>query len=300
MNIEMSGNYKQYVMMIQTLNQNLSDNDSLKTINESFNNLLKVEFDASESKVEVETATATATDANTEEETATATDTNEEETTTVTEANAEENTEDKVAKIEAAKQAFVEKCSESLKVLSSEELYSMGEKIAMMYLYIKKSGEEITEDAIERIHPIGTGSFKDVLGATEFETFMNGWQNIIDENPPSEFTMNSIKKDAEVAIEKQNKIKEESNKRFAHNIRKKVTATQAALIAKEKLEKAGMVFEEGEGVVLVKQAPRPVKNEVVTEATNEVVTEGSASDSTETLVAESSETSGGVAETKDD
>jgi hypothetical protein len=283
MNIEMSGNYKQYVMMIQTLNQSLSDKDSLKTINGAFNNLLKVEFDASESKVE-ETATATATD------------TNEEETTTATDANVEEKTEDKVAKIEAAKQAFVEKCSESLKVLSSEELYSMGEKIAMMYSYMKKSGEEITEDTIERIHPIGTGSFKDVLGTTEFETFMNGWQNIIDENPLSEFTINSIKKDADVAIEKQNKLKEESNKRFAHNIRKKVTATQAALIAKEKLEKAGMVFEEGEGVVVIKQKPRPVKNEVVTET----ATEDGASDSTETPIAEPSETSGGVAETKDD
>lgn len=179
-----------------------------------------------------------------------------------------------------AKQVFIEKSSMTLKGRSNEEIYTIGEKVAMMYSFMKSS--KTSDEALEKIHPIGTDSFKEVLEPENYTIFMNGWQNIIDGNPPSEFTLSGIRRDVEVTVEKEKKIKEESDKRFALNIRKKVTATQAALAAKKKLEKAGMVFEEGEGVTLIKQPPEPL----ATEATSNTV--------------ENVTPSGGVGESKDD
>jgi hypothetical protein len=186
------------------------------------------------------------------------------------------------------KQAFIDKSSMALKGRSDEEIYTIGEKVAMMYSFMKSS--ETSDDALEKIHPIGTDSFKDVLSTEGYTTFMNGWQNIIDGNPPSEFTLNIVRKDVEVTVEKEKKIKEEADKRFALNIRRKVTATQAALAGKKKLEKAGMVFEEGEGVTLIKRPrqpkPEPEPEPLETEAASNTV--------------ETDTPSGGVGESKDD
>jgi len=253
----MSASYKNYIMMLQMLNQNISNIDIRKSINEAFSTLIDAE-----DKIKSDSETATAT--------------------------SEVETESNEMALEA-KRAFIEKCSESLKGLNSAELYSMGEKIAMLYLYMKKTDEKVSDEAIARIHPIGTSSFKDILGSEEYETFMNGWQNIIDEKQPSELTMARIRNEVEVTNEKQKKMKEESDKRFALNIRKKVTASQAALIAKKKLEKAGMVFEEGEGVTFIKRPPPPA---VESPAAENIVVDEAPTNATST--------SGGVAETKDD
>jgi len=237
----MSAIYKTYVVIIQTINQVLTDRTVLNTVNAAFNNLMKVSDERSASATEVS---------------------------------------DDVD-ITDAKNEFIEKCTTVLKERSSNEIYSLGERVAMLYTYMKNTNEKVSDEAIEVIHPIGTGAFKEVLGEDEYATFMNGWQNIIDNNPPSELTMLSIRKEVQETVDKQKKIKEESDKRFALNIRKKVTASQAAMIAKKKLEKAGMVFEEGEGITFIKKKPEPEPAPVV-----------------DTTAVETP--SGGVAETKDD
>jgi hypothetical protein len=245
----MSVLYKNYVVMLQTINQVLTDKAVLSTINTAFNDLMKAGVE--------DTATATAT------------------ATTSSE----------------AKTVFIDKCTNVLKECSSEIIYSLGERVAMLYSYMKNTDEKVSEEAIEVIHPIGTDSFKDVLGDDEYTTFMNGWQNILDKNPPSELTMTSIRKEVQETVEKQKKMKEESDKRFALNIRKKVTASQAAMIAKKKLEKAGMVFEEGEGVTFIKRKPAPEPEPAV--ATEDDTT-------SKDVPISNTESSGGVAETKDD
>jgi hypothetical protein len=247
----MSALYKNYVVLLQTLNQVLTDKEVLNTINVAFNDLMKAVSPTEE------TATATATDAT-----------------------------DEV--ITAAKRDFIEKCTNALKGRNTDEIYSLGEKVAMLYSYMTTTTEKVSEEAIEVIHPIGTSSFKEVLGDDEYTTFMNGWQNILDKNPPSELTMIGIRKEVEETVEKQKKIKEESDKRFALNIRKKVTAAQAAMVGKKKLEKAGVVFEEGEGITLIKRKPEPEPEPAP------VATEG------DTKVEEVAVPSEGVQESKDD
>lgn len=254
---------KNYIVMIQMLNQVLTNTEVTGDINKSFTDWYK---EASKG-VEEETATAAQVVNNSE--------------------NAAE-----------ARKVFISKCTEALKVLDREGVYSVGEKLAMMYSFMKKNGGT-AEEALERIHPLCTDSFKEVLGEAEYEELMNGWQNIIDENAPSELTLTGIRKDVEVTVEKEKKIKEESDKRFALNIRKKVTATQAALAGKKKMEKAGYIFEESEGVTLIKKQPEPepVKEDVVTTEEEDAVT------TEEEVVTETSvevSSSGGVAESKDD
>lgn len=260
----MSEIVKNYIVMIQMLNQVISNTDAIGEINESIDNL----YNVSSKGVEEETATATETVDNSEE-------------------------------VNVAKREFITKCSESLKELSREEVFSIGEKLAMMYSFMKKNGG-VDEEALERIHPRCTDSFKEVLGEAAYEEFMNGWQNIIDEKAPSEFTLTGIRKDAEITVEKERKIKEESDKRFALNIRKKVTATQAALAGKNKMEKAGYIFEEGEGVALIKKAPEPAKTEKEKEKEKEVDANTKEETAATDIPVEVLSSSGGVAESKDE
>lgn len=261
---------KNYIAMIQMLNQVLTDTDAAGAINRSFTAWYK----AASKGVEEETATATQVDDNSDE-------------------------------VSDARKVFITNCSDALKKLSKEEVYSVGEKLAMMYSFMKKNGGT-TEEALERIHPLCTDSFKEVLGEAEYEELMNGWQNIIDEKAPSELTLSGIRKDVEVTVEKEKKLKEESDKRFALNIRKKVTATQAALIGKKKMEKAGYIFEEGEGVTLIKKAPEPepAKDDTVNAGTDTAAekeeTNGGAAAEAEAEAATEVSTSGGVAESKDE
>jgi hypothetical protein len=250
---------KNYIAMLQMLNQVISDTSTFSEINTSFTNWYKMA-----SKGVEETATATV-----------------------------DNSED----ISVAKQEFIAKCYGALKGLSREAVISIGEKLAMMYSFMKKNNGA-SEEALERIYPLCTDAFKEVLEDEAYTELMGGWQNIIDDKPPSEFTLTNIRSDVEVVSQREKKLKEESDKRFALNIRRKVTATQSALIGKKKMEKAGYIFEEGEGVALIKKkpapapapAPEPVKEDAVTNAEEEVVTETSVEVSS----------SGGVAESKDD
>jgi hypothetical protein len=254
---------KNYIVMIQMINQVLTNTEVAGDINKSFTDWYK----QTSKGIEEATATATATQV--------------------------VNNSEVVAD---ARNVFISKCTEALKELSREEVYSVGEKLAMMYSFMKKNGGT-TEEALERIHPLCTDSFREVLGEDEYTELMNGWQNIIDEKAPSELTLTGIRKDVEVTVEKEKKIKEESDKRFALNIRKKVTATQAALAGKKKMEKAGYIFEEGEGVTLIKKKPEPAKEDTINTGVN-IVADAVADNVTETPVEVLS--SGGVAESKDD
>lgn len=241
---------KNYIVMIQILNQVLTDLEAAGNINKSFTDWYK----AAVKCVEEETTTATQVNDNSEE-------------------------------ISDARKVFIRNCSDALKKLRKEEIYSLGEKLAMMYSFMKKNGGT-TEEVLERIHPLCTDSFKEVLGDAEYVELMNGWQNIIDEKAPSELTLAGIRKDVEVTIEKEKKLKEESDNRFSLNIRKKVTATQAALVGKKKMEKVGYIFEDGEGITLIKRKPEPIKDDTV-DTGSEVEAEAASKALTNVGVAES-------------